>query len=66
MRTRSKAEDENDVSKYRRQLAGYRSKTKRCCPAQRDLAFDALVSAKDWDGRDDWYLTLLSDETLYD
>jgi hypothetical protein len=26
---------------------------------------DALVVEKEWDGREDWYLSLLSDETLY-
>lgn len=60
-----KAEDENDVSKYRRQLQDV-VEDKTLLPGARDLAFDALVSEKDWDGRDDWYLTLLSDETLYD
>ncbi len=60
-----KAKDENDVSKYRRQLQDI-VEDKTLLAGARDLAFDALVSEKDWDGRDDWYLTLLSDETLYD
>ncbi|MDQ2747564.1 MAG: hypothetical protein M3T96_09910, partial [Acidobacteriota bacterium] len=32
----------------------------------RDLAFDALVKEKEWSGLDDWYETLLEDETLAD
>ncbi len=32
--------------------------------AMRDLAMDALVLAGDWEGRDDWYISLLEDETL--
>jgi hypothetical protein len=30
----------------------------------RDLAMDALVGEKEWSGRDDWYFSLLGDETL--
>lgn len=32
--------------------------------AARDLAMDALAVEKGWDGREDWYLTLLEDESL--
>lgn len=32
--------------------------------AQRDLAMDALVIEGDFEGRDEWYLSLLEDETL--
>lgn len=32
--------------------------------AMRDLAMDALVLSGDWDGRADWYISLLEDETL--
>ena len=32
----------------------------------RDLAFDALVKEPDWSGRDEWYYSLLEDETLGD
>ncbi|HVE58708.1 MAG TPA: HEAT repeat domain-containing protein, partial [Pyrinomonadaceae bacterium] len=60
-----RVEDDNDVSKYRRLLQDA-VENKNLLPGARDLAFDALVSGQDWDGRDDWYLTLLSDETLYD
>jgi hypothetical protein len=30
----------------------------------RDLALDALCKEKEWNGRDDWYYSLLGDETL--
>ncbi len=30
----------------------------------RDLALDALMKEKEWAGRDDWYFSLLGDETL--
>ena len=48
----------------------YREKLKRIVEnssapwAQRDLAMDALVDAGKWEGRDEWYTSLLSDETL--
>lgn len=32
----------------------------------RDLAMDALVTEKEWPGRDEWYYSLLGDETLQD
>jgi len=32
----------------------------------RDLAMDALVSEKEWASRDEWYMSLLGDETLAD
>ncbi|MBV9214598.1 MAG: hypothetical protein JO053_00350 [Acidobacteria bacterium] len=32
----------------------------------RDLAMDALTTEKEWPGRDDWYASLLGDETLAD
>ncbi|HEY0461310.1 MAG TPA: HEAT repeat domain-containing protein [Pyrinomonadaceae bacterium] len=57
--------DEMDVSKYRRQLQDV-VEDRNASAGARDLAFDALVSEKDWDGRDDWYLSLLADETLYE
>jgi hypothetical protein len=31
---------------------------------QRDLAMDSLTVSNDWEGRDEWYLSLLDDETL--
>src|SRR6185503_18359923 len=56
-------EDSSDTAKYRGELkkivedktAGYKA---------RDLAMDALVLGGDFEGRDDWYISLLSDETL--
>ncbi len=35
-------------------------------PGNRDLALDALVYGGDFQGRDDWYFSLLSDESLFD
>lgn len=32
--------------------------------ALRDLSLDALLMEKEWPGRDDWYYSLMSDETL--
>lgn len=32
--------------------------------ALRDLALDALLMEKEWAGRDDWYFTLMADESL--
>ncbi len=59
------AGEEIDISKYRRQLQDV-VEDRAMLPGARDLAFDALVSEKDWDGRDDWYVSLFSDETLFD
>jgi hypothetical protein len=39
---------------------------KNAKPGNRDLAMDALVYGGDFPGRDDWYFSLLEDETLYD
>ncbi|MEP6902571.1 MAG: HEAT repeat domain-containing protein [Actinomycetota bacterium] len=57
--------DDGDISKYRRQLQEV-VENRNSRPGARDLALDSLVSETDWDGRDDWYLSLLSDETLYE
>ena len=35
-------------------------------PGNRDLAMDAIVRTGDFAGRDDWYFSLLDDETLHD
>jgi hypothetical protein len=35
-------------------------------PGNRDLAMDALVRGGDFEGRDEWYMSLLEDETLHD
>lgn len=57
--------DSGDIEKYRK-LLQETVENKSGKPGERDLAMDALVQAGDFDGRDDWYYTLLSDETLYD
>lgn len=57
--------DSGDIEKYRRQLQET-VENKNGKPGERDLAMDALVQSGDFDGRDDWYYTLLADETLYD
>ncbi|HXG85343.1 MAG TPA: HEAT repeat domain-containing protein [Pyrinomonadaceae bacterium] len=57
--------DSGDIEKYRR-LLQETVENKNGKPGERDLAMDALVQSGDFDGRDDWYYTLLSDETLYD
>ena len=59
------AGDEPDVSKYRRQLQDV-VEDRSALPGARDLALDALSTGQAWDGRDDWYLTLLADETLHE
>lgn len=60
-----KEKDSSDIDKYRRQLqATVENKSEK--PGNRDLAMDALVESGDYEGRDDWYYTLLEDETLYD
>lgn len=54
-----------DIDKYRDELKRV-VEDKSALPGNRDLAMDALVKEKDWDGRDDWYFSLLEDETLYE
>lgn len=55
--------DSIDISKYRDELKAV-VEDKNATPGMRDLALDALVKEKEWDGRDEWYLSLLEDETL--
>ncbi len=57
--------DSGAIEKYRRELQ-QTVENKSGKPGERDLAMDALVQSGDFDGRDDWYYTLLADETLYD
>ena len=52
-----------DADKYRDELKAI-VEDKTASNGMRDLALDALVKEKDWNGRDDWYFTLLEDETL--
>jgi hypothetical protein len=58
-------ENNADIEKYRRQLMDI-VEDRKALPGARDLAFDALVKEPEWDGRDDWYITLLEDETLFE
>jgi len=54
-----------DIERYRDELKAI-VEDKTATAAMRDLALDALVKEKEWSGRDEWYLSLLSDETLQD
>jgi hypothetical protein len=54
-----------DVDRYRKELQAT-VEDKNAKPGNRDLAMDALVEMGDFPGRDDWYYTLLEDETLFD
>lgn len=54
-----------DVERYRDELKKDVENTS-ASDGLRDLAFDALVKEKDFSGRDEWYFSLLSDETLAD
>ena len=57
--------DNPDINKYRRALQDV-VEDKKAQPGARDLAMDALVGEEEWAERDDWYMTLLDDETLYE
>jgi len=52
-----------DIETYRDALKAF-VEDKSAMPGMRDLAIDALVSEKEWPGRDEWYFSLLGDETL--
>ncbi|MEP6946886.1 MAG: hypothetical protein ABJA02_13275 [Acidobacteriota bacterium] len=54
-----------DIDRYRDELKSV-VEDKSLPGPMRDLAMDALVSEKEWSGRDDWYTSLLTDETLGD
>ena len=54
-----------DTDRYRDELKAV-VEDKKATAGMRDLAFDALVKEKDWSGRDEWYYSLLEDETLGD
>lgn len=54
-----------DIDQYRDELKKV-VEDKSALPGMRDLALDALSNEKDWPGRDDWYFSLFSDETLLD
>ena len=55
--------DTSMADSYRRQLQDI-VENKTAAWAMRDLAMDALVMVGDFEGRDQWYLSLLEDETL--
>lgn len=59
------ANDSSDAEKYR-ELLKATVENKNAKPGERDLAMDALVETGDFAGRDDWYYSLLADESLYD
>ncbi|MBK8303864.1 MAG: HEAT repeat domain-containing protein [Chloracidobacterium sp.] len=52
-----------DIETYRDALKAF-VEDKNAMPGMRDLAMDALFSEKEWSGRDEWYFSLLGDETL--
>ncbi len=54
-----------DIERYRDELKAV-VEDKTATAGMRDLAFDALCKEKEWSGRDDWYFSLLGDETLAD
>ncbi|CAN5570544.1 hypothetical protein BH20ACI4_BH20ACI4_04180 [soil metagenome] len=55
--------DTSIADSYRRRLQDI-VENKTASWAMRDLAMDALVMVGDFEGRDEWYLSLLEDETL--
>ncbi len=55
----------SDIERYRDELKAV-VEDKTLGGPTRDLAMDALVSEKEWPGRDEWYMSLLSDPTLAD
>lgn len=52
-----------DTDRYREELMKI-VEDRSATNGMRDLALDALVAEKEWAGRDDWYFSLLGDETL--
>ena len=54
-----------DIDTYRDQLKAV-VEDKTATPGMRDLAIDALAKEKEWSGRDEWYYSLMGDETLAD
>jgi hypothetical protein len=55
----------SDIEKYRRELQAT-VENRGEGAGSRDLAMDALVESGDFEGRDEWYYSLLGDETLYE
>jgi hypothetical protein len=56
-------ENSGDIEKYRAELQQI-VEDKTAGHKARDLAMDALVLGGDFEGRDEWYISLLTDETL--
>ncbi len=54
-----------DIDRYREELKAV-VEDKTATDGMRDLALDALLKEKEWSGRDEWYYSLMSDETLDD
>jgi len=54
-----------DTDRYRDELKAV-VEDKTATAGMRDLAFDALAHERDFPGRDEWYYSLLGDETLAD
>jgi len=57
------AEDSSAAEKYRAELKAIVA-DKNAQSGVRDKAMDALVVTPHWEGREDWYISLLEDETL--
>lgn len=55
----------SDADRYRDELKAM-VENRSATYQMRDLALDALVVEKEWPGRDEWYFSLLADETLAD
>jgi HEAT repeat protein len=54
-----------DTDRYREELKAV-VENKDATDAMRDLALDALIKEKEWGGREDWYVSLMADETLHE
>lgn len=54
-----------DIERYRDELKAV-VENRSATGGMRDLALDALTKEKEWSGRDEWYYSLLGDETLAD
>lgn len=52
-----------DIERYRDELKDIVA-DKNAADGIRDLAMDALTHEKEWSGRDDWYVSMMADETL--
>jgi HEAT repeat protein len=55
----------SDIDRYRDELKAV-VEDKTAADGMRDLALDALLKEKEWSGRDEWYYSLMADETLDD